>query len=125
MAGGVYTALVVLLFAVVKFTEGAWLIVIIFPVLVFALIRLNREYRAEAECLADSAHGGPRAQPPNYSRRVVLLLVDDYDLATIAALKYARGLRPTVLRAVHFSLDSARADQLRRAVGGRRDRDPA
>jgi amino acid transporter len=116
MAGGIYTALVVLLFAVVKFTEGAWLIVIIFPVLVFALIRLNREYRAEAECLADPAHGdgGVRTQPPNYSRRVVLLLVDSYDLATIAALKYARGLRPTVLRAVHFSLDGARADQLRR-----------
>jgi len=35
-----------------------------------------------------------------------------YDPATIAALKYARSLRPTVLRAVHFSLDSARADQL-------------
>jgi len=114
LAGGVYTALVVLLFAVVKFTEGAWLIVIIFPVLVFALIRLNREYRAEAECLAGSGHTGPRTQPPNYSRRVVLLLVDGYDLATIAALKYARGLRPTSLRAVHFSLDGARADQLRR-----------
>jgi hypothetical protein len=114
LAGGIYTALVVLLFAVVKFTEGAWLIVIIFPVLVFTLIRLNREYRAEADCLADPGHGGPRAQPPNYSRRVVLLLVDGYDLATIAALKYARGLRPAVLRAVHFSLDGARADQLRR-----------
>jgi amino acid transporter len=112
LAGGVYTALVVLLFAVVKFTEGAWLIVIIFPVLVFILIRLNREYRAEAVCLADSGHGAPQAQPPNYTRRVVLLLVDGYDPATIAALKYARSLRPTVLRAVHFSLDSARADQL-------------
>ena len=116
MAGGIYTALVVLLFAVVKFTEGAWLIVIIFPVLVFALIRLNREYRAEAECLADPVHGdgGVRTQPPNYSRRVVLLLVDGYDLSSIAALKYARSLRPTVLRAVHFSLDGARADHLQR-----------
>jgi amino acid transporter len=113
-AGGTYTALVVLLFAVVKFTEGAWLIVIIFPVLVFILIRLNREYQAEAACVADTRHDGPQAQPPNYSRRVVVLLVDGYDLATIAALKYARSLRPTVLRAVHFSLDSARADQLRR-----------
>jgi hypothetical protein len=111
-AGGIYTALVVVLFVVVKFTEGAWLIVIIFPVLVFALIRLNREYRAEAAILADPGHGS-RAQPPNYSRRVVLLLVDGYDLATIAALKYARGLRPTTLRAVHFALDSARADRLR------------
>jgi len=113
LAGGIYTALVVLLFAVVKFTEGAWLIVIVFPVLVWLLIRLNREYRAEAAALADTDPTAPQAQPPNYSRRVVLLLVDDYDPAAIAALKYARSLRPTVLRAVHFSLDSARADQLR------------
>ena len=114
LAGGIYTALVVLLFAVVKFTEGAWLIVIVFPVLVFILIRLNRQYRAEAEFLADAGHGRPKAQPPNYSRRIVLLLVDAYDPAAIAALKYARSLRPTVLRAVHFSLDSARADLLGR-----------
>jgi hypothetical protein len=41
-------------------------------------------------------------------------LVDSYDLATIATLKYAKSLRPTTLRAVHFSLDSARAGKLRR-----------
>ena len=34
---GVYTALVVVIFAIVKFTEGAWLVVVVFPVLVFAL----------------------------------------------------------------------------------------
>jgi len=112
-AGGIYTALVVVLFAVVKFTEGAWLIVIIFPVLVFTLIRLNREYRAEAAILADPGHSVSGPKPPNHARRVVLLLVDSYDLATVAALKYARGLRPTTLRAVHFSLDADRAGQLR------------
>src|SRR5579859_2526757 len=111
-AGGVYTALVVVLFAVVKFTEGAWLIVIIFPVLVYALIRLNRQYRKEAAILEDL---GDELQPhsPNYSRRVVLLLVDSYDLATIAAIRYAKSLHPSSLRAVHFTLDSARADRLR------------
>ena len=112
-AGGIYTALVVVLFAVVKFTEGAWLIVIIFPVLVYALIRLNRQYRTEAAILADPGRGDLQPHPPNYSRRVVLLLVDGYDLATIAALRYAKSLRPSALRAVHFSLDSARADRLR------------
>jgi hypothetical protein len=112
-AGGTYTALVVVLFAVVKFTEGAWLIVIIFPVLVYMLIRLNRQYRKEAailEDLSDDLH----PHPPNYSRRVVLLLVDGYDLATIAAIRYAKSLHPSALRAVHFSLDSARSDKLRR-----------
>ena len=52
-ACGIYTALVVVLFAVVKFTEGAWLIVILFPALVYLLIRLNREYRHEAAILDD------------------------------------------------------------------------
>jgi hypothetical protein len=111
-AGGTYTALVVVLFAVVKFTEGAWLIVIIFPVLVYTLIRLNRQYGKEAailEDLGDDLH----PHPPNYSRRVVLLLVDGYDLATIAAIRYAKSLHPTALRAVHFSLDSAQASKLR------------
>jgi amino acid transporter len=112
-AGGIYTALVVVLFAVVKFTEGAWLIVILFPVLVYALIRLNRQYRTEAAILDSPGQPDLRLLTPNYSRRVVLLLVDSYDLATIAALRYAKSLRPQVLRAVHFSLDSTRADKLR------------
>jgi hypothetical protein len=118
-AGGTYTALVVVLFAEVKFTEGAWLIVIIFPVLVYMLIRLSRQYRKEAAILEDI---GDDLHPhtPNYSRRVVLLLVDGYDPATIAAIKYAKSLHPAALRAVHFSLDSAQADKLRQrwlAVG--------
>ncbi|MGH3229912.1 MAG: APC family permease, partial [Streptosporangiaceae bacterium] len=48
VTGGVYTVLVVFIFAIVKFNEGAWLVVIVGPLLVFALIRLNREYLAEA-----------------------------------------------------------------------------
>jgi amino acid transporter len=111
----VYTAIVVVIFAVVKFTEGAWLIVIIFPVLVFLLIRLNREYRMEAEVLeniGDRRAAGIPARQPNYSRRVVLIFVDDVDLATLAAIRYARGLRPTALRAVHFVIDSDRAQRL-------------
>ncbi len=112
LTGGVYTALVVAIFAVVKFTEGAWLVVIVFPVLVFALIRLNREYRTEAEVLEKIGGRKPR-DPPNYPRRTVLLFVDDFDLATISALRYARGLRPTGQRAVHFVIDNAQADRLR------------
>jgi amino acid transporter len=117
-SAGVLSAIVVVIFAVVKFTEGAWLIVIVFPALVFALIRLNREYRSEAEVLqrieGRVAAGQTRAQP-NFTRRVVMVFVDDFDLATIAALRYARGLRPTSIRAVHFAIDSARVQQLQAA----------
>jgi amino acid transporter len=113
-SAGVLTAIVVVIFAIVKFTEGAWLIVIIFPLMVYGLIRLNRRYRMEAEVLENI--GGRKApDPPNYTRRTVLVLVDEFNLATIAALRYARGLRPTGLRAVHFVIDQEHANELRDA----------
>ena len=112
VAGGVYTALVVVIFAIVKFTEGAWLVVAVFPILVYAFIRLNRRYRAEAGMVEALGSGKP-PDPPNYPRRTVLVLVDDFDLAAIAGLRYARSLHPTELRAVHFVIDQARADHLR------------
>jgi amino acid transporter len=111
----VYTAIVVAIFAVVKFTEGAWVVVIIFPVLVYLLIRLNREYRMESEVLENLQERrkfGVRGKAPNYSRRVVLVFVDSVDLATFAAIRYARGLRPTGMRAVHFVVDAAHAERL-------------
>ena len=115
-SAGVLSAIVVVIFAVVKFTEGAWLIVIIFPILVFALIRLNREYRAEAsvlENIGERRAAGITPSQPNYSRRVVIVFVDDFDLSTIAALRYAKSLRPTTLRAVHFVIDTQQAERLR------------
>jgi amino acid transporter len=111
--GGVYTALVVVIFAIVKFTEGAWLVVVVFPILVFTFIRLNREYSLEAQVLERISDRPKPPARPNYPRRTVFVFVDSFDLATIAALRYARSLRPTTLRAVHFVIDSAQADMLR------------
>ncbi len=118
LTGGIYTALVVLIFAIVKFTEGAWLVVVVFPIGVFAFIRLNRQYRTESRVLETigvrRASGEPQRQP-NYTRRVVVVFVDDFDLATLAALRYAKSLRPTTVRAVHFVIDSEQAERLRAA----------
>jgi len=44
--------------------RGAWLVVVVFPVLVFAFIRLNRRYRVEAEVLEDIGGRKP-PDPPN------------------------------------------------------------
>ena len=106
------TAIVVAIFAVVKFTEGAWLVIVLFVVLVPALIRLNRQYSAESEVL-ETISGNQPPPLPRYARRTVFVFVDDFDLATLAALRYARSLNPTRVRAVHFVIDSVRADKLR------------
>ena len=112
VSAGVLTAIVVAIFAIVKFTEGAWIVVILFVVLVPALIRLNREYQMESEVLA-AITGAQPAPQPNYTRRTVFVFVDSFDLATLAAVRYARSLRPTSLRAVHFVIDNVRAEKLR------------
>ena len=53
LSAAILSTIVVLIFAVAKFTEGAWLVVVVFPVLVFALMRLNRQYRAESGGFGD------------------------------------------------------------------------
>jgi amino acid transporter len=113
-SAGVTSAIVVLIFAVVKFTEGAWLVVVLFIIGVPALIRLNREYEMEAGVLARISTRQRPPEPPTYSRRTVFVFVDDFDLATIAALRYARSLRATTLHAVHLVIDNVQADILRR-----------
>jgi amino acid transporter len=114
-SAGVASLVVVLIFAIVKFTEGAWLVVGLFVFGVPALIYLNRQYRLEARVLEGiESRGGGRPEPPTYSRRSVYVFLDDYDLAGVAALRYARSLRPTALRAVHFVIDNVQADKLRR-----------
>ena len=111
---GTVSAVVVVVFAVVKFTEGAWLVVLVFPVAVTLLIRLNRQYRREAAALEVIAQ--LQATPAAHiHRNDVVVLVDQLDLASITAARYARSLRPASLRAVHFVLDDAHAEALRDA----------
>jgi len=112
-SAGALSAVVVLIFVLVKFTEGAWLVVVLFAVGVPALIRLNREYSAESEVLETITEQEPPPAPPNYARRTIFILIDNFDLAALAAIRYAKSMRPTTIRAVHFVIDSARADKLR------------
>jgi amino acid transporter len=112
-SAGVTSAVVVLIFAVVKFTEGAWLVVLLFAAGVPVLIRLNREYQMEAGVLQRLGSRPRPPEPPTYARRTVFVFVDYFDLATVAALRYARSLRPTTLHAVHFVIDNVQAETLR------------
>ena len=105
----VISAAVVLIFAVTKFTEGAWLVVVIFPLGVWALTRINHEYRHEAAALERLPLGTDR---PRDRRHQVFVLVDTLDLAALKGLRYAHELRPDTVRAVHFAIDEAHARRL-------------
>jgi amino acid transporter len=115
MVGGIVSALVVVIFAVVKFDEGAWLVVVLFPVLWLILMRLNRRYREETRALdLVTWIRQDQAEAPHYARHTVVVLVDRLDLAVLRAVRYAGSLRPTSVQAVHFMLDNHVAEQLQR-----------
>jgi amino acid transporter len=110
LAAGIMSTIVVGIFAVAKFTEGAWLVVVVLPLLVFALMRLNRQYRAEASVLEMSRTDRPELA--RHARHRVFVFVDSVDLAEIEALRYGKGLHADELVAVHFVIDAAHAARL-------------
>jgi hypothetical protein len=112
-SASVLSLVVVGVLVVAKFTQGAWTVVVLFPILTVALIRLNRQYRLEAQQLEKGA--AEASELPILRRHVVLVFVDRLDLAAARAIQYARSLNPDEIRAVHFLLDNQAAQQLREA----------
>ena len=112
--GSAFTCLIVaLIFGVVKFGEGAWMVVTIAPFMFFGLIRLHRAYSREEE--AFEAESGATALTTSHNRIVVF--VDQYDLATERALAYCKTLSASTVRAIHFDIDPAVTKELEERWG--------
>ncbi|CAB4905692.1 unannotated protein [freshwater metagenome] len=107
---GSVSVIVVIVFAVVKFSEGAWIVLVIAPIAILSLIRLNRQYRNE-QAVLNLKPAVSRAT--SIGRHDVTILVDSVDVATIGAVRYARSLKPHSLTAVHFVIDDKRAENIK------------
>jgi amino acid transporter len=111
IAGSVSLAIVII-FSIVKFNQGAWIILVLAPILVLSLVRLNKQYVREQAALSLAQ---ARARATSITRHDVTVLVDSVDLATVGAVRYARSLNPHTLCAVHFVIDDRRAEDIKRA----------
>lgn len=109
---GTISLIIVVIFSIVKFTEGAWLVLVTAPILVMTLLRLRRQYTREQEALSVRT-GEERAT--SMARHNVAIFVDSVDLATVGAVRYARSLKPHKIKAVHFVIDDRRAEDIQRA----------
>jgi amino acid transporter len=94
---------VTVIIAVTKFADGAWVILIVLPVMVWLLLRLNRQYEREAEELEQDVPAAVAA--PVLRRHVVLVFIDRLDMAAARAMQYGRTHQGAELRAVHFAVD--------------------
>ena len=111
LAGSV-SLLIVIIFSIVKFTEGAWLVLITAPILVVTFLRLRRQYDREQSALTVKSH---QERATSMSRHKVTIFIDSVDIATVGAVRYARSLKPHSINAVHFVIDDRRAEAIQKA----------
>jgi amino acid transporter len=109
---GAVSLVVVVIFSIVKFSEGAWLVLVTAPILVVTFLRLRRQYTQEQSALDVKVE---QERATSIARHDVTVLVDSVDVATVGAIRYARSLKPRELKAVHFVIDDLRADQIAKA----------
>lgn len=106
--GAVATAIVTLIFAAVKFAYGAWVVIILIPLLVVFFLRVKAHYRSVAKQLSLEGY-----RPSQGFRHHVLVLAPDIHRGVIPALQYARTISEDA-RAVHVSVDPTREERLRK-----------
>ena len=103
---------IVIIFSIVKFTQGAWLVLVVAPIMVATFLRFRRQYTREQEALSVKTE---QERATSMARHDVTIFVDSVDIATVGAVRYARSLKPHKIKAVHFVIDDLRAEQIQRA----------
>jgi amino acid transporter len=102
--GAVVTGVVLVTLAVTKFVEGAWIVVLVIPILAAIFVVMHRHYEEVASEL--SLDG---MKPPPEFQHTVLVLVGDVHRGVVRAVQYARTLAPeAAVRAVLVETDPAR-----------------
>jgi hypothetical protein len=105
--GALCTGLVMIVFAVTKFVDGAWIVLVLMPALVVAFSAIRGHYRHLAQYLSLEDFG----EPPPVARHRVILPISGVHRGTLAALRYARSLSDDVT-AVHVSMDPDEAEKV-------------
>jgi hypothetical protein len=103
--GAVCTGIVMIVFAVTKFTTGAWFIVILIPTLVFIFFRIHHHYQAVAQALSWES------SPPDEIPRAIetLILVDDVHAETVRLVNFAKAMGHR-WRAIHIGVNPEKAE---------------
>ncbi len=108
--GAICTAIVMFVFAITKFRDGAWIVLILTPILVGMFLFIRKHYDGLAKGLSLEKYGEP---PPYLGRHRVIVPMSSVHQGTLAALRYARMLSDDVT-AVHVSLEPDDTEKVRK-----------
>jgi amino acid transporter len=106
--GAVTTGVVMVVFAVTKFTAGAWFVVFLIPTLVFIFFRIHYHYEDVARALS------LRQKRPDIHAYSVqtLILVDGVHAETVRVVNFAKSLGHP-WKAIHVAVNPQKAETIR------------
>jgi hypothetical protein len=102
--GSLCTLVVMFVFAITKFLDGAWIVLILTPCLVIIFSAIHRHYTNLAKRLSLDNFGAP----PRVARHRVILPISGVHRGSLSALQYARTLSNDIT-AVHVVTDPEEA----------------
>jgi amino acid transporter len=108
--GALCTAVVMFVFVITKFRDGAWIVLLLTPFLISIFLWIHRHYAKLAKRLSLEKYGEP---PPYNARHRVIVPVSNVHQGTLAALRYARMLSDDVT-AVHISMEPDDTEKVRK-----------
>ena len=100
--GAASTFVVLLIVAITKFSNGAWLPIVVVPLIILLFVAIKRHYDRVARVLQVSPEA---ARPEAINHTVVVLVGRGVHQGVLKALSYARSLRPQHLVAVYVSYE--------------------
>jgi amino acid transporter len=106
-AGSIATALVTVIFAYTKFGEGAWIPIIVIPVIVALFKAIHHHYAGVAAGLSV-----PETYRPRRMNHTVVVLVGTVHRGVLEALAYAKSLHPDRLLAVTVVSDEEEQERI-------------
>jgi len=104
--GAICTAIVMMIFAITKFSDGAWVVLILIPVLVSIFYAINRHYLKLADDLSLSDYD----PLPSLKQQRVILPISGVHKGTLKALRYAQSLTSDIT-AVYVTFDDAQTQR--------------
>jgi hypothetical protein len=107
--GAICTAIVMMVFAITKFHDGAWVVLVIIPLLIGLFSLIHNHYNHLAQKLSLNNFG---MITPHTIRHRVIMPVSGVHQGTLAALRYALMLSDDVT-AVHVTIEPAESEKVR------------
>jgi amino acid transporter len=106
--GAVATFIVLCVFIATKFIHGAWIVVVVVPLLVFMFRAIHKHYVVVAKQL--STEGLEEIRPIKHT---VIVPISGIHRGVVGALQYAKSIAPEHVKAVYVDFDEEATAKLR------------